>query len=250
MYFNVVYTELLKLKRSIILWILPIATIVPIILSLVPLYHMKSTNEGDEFNLLVMFIQGDLAFLNLIIGVPLFTLITSYVFSIEYQQRTINNLFTYSYSRLHFLFGKMTVIFILITAVILSSFFISLIVAVGVLSIPIDYNIIIKYLIVYSCMILMQFALVPFYALLSIWKKNIIFPMFISIILTVIAGLIMEYDIAMLFPWSTPSRVTFGMTNYYNYASVRYDLSISSLTFLFFVSLILNIKYYNNSDVQ
>ncbi|MGP4039109.1 ABC transporter permease [Gracilibacillus sp. D59] len=249
MFLNVIYTELLKLKRSIILWILPIATIVPIILSFLPLY-MTKLQDGEDANYLLTLLQGDLAFLNLIIGIPLFALIASYVFSIEYQQKTVNYLFTYPYSRLHFLLGKMTVIFILMTFVVFSSFIISLVLGISFLKVSVDYDMIINYLTLYLLVIIMQFALIPLSILLTIWKKNIILPIFASVILAVIAGLIMEHDIATLFPWSIPSRITFGLTNYYDYASFSYNLSIVSLIFVFYVPLILSIGYYRKIDVH
>ncbi|WP_163581374.1 ABC transporter permease [Gracilibacillus saliphilus] len=249
MFFNVIYTELLKLKRSIILWILPIATIVPIILSFLPLY-MTKLQEGEDANYLFTLLQGNLAFLNLIVGVPLFALIASYIFSMEYQQRTVNYLFTYPYSRLHFLLGKMTVILILMTFVIFSSFLISLGLGIGFLKASVDEEMLLHYLTIYLLVILMQFALIPLSILLTVWKKNILLPMFVSVILAVVAGLIMEYDIATLFPWSIPSRIAFSLTDYYNFASFSYNLSIVSLILVFYIPLMLSIGYYRKIDVH
>ncbi|NEW07884.1 ABC transporter permease subunit [Paenibacillus sp. SYP-B3998] len=121
---NVIYTELYKLKRTNVLWLIIIGAAVPALLNLlVELEHL----EWDEF------FYNNLIFFTVLTGPALFTLMGGYVVAREYTERTVNQLFVYPYRRFTLMFGKLIVILIMMIAtfslnfilVILSGNFIS-----------------------------------------------------------------------------------------------------------------------------
>ncbi|MFS0919618.1 ABC transporter permease [Brevibacillus sp. 179-C 1.1 NHS] len=110
---NVLYTELLKLKRSNIIWLTIIGGLLPVCITTVGEFpHM------DWNNLLI----NNLLFLNVMIGPMLLALIAGFVVVREYTENTVNQLFVYPQSRVTILIGKMIVILLLTASIFLINY--------------------------------------------------------------------------------------------------------------------------------
>ncbi|WP_440897087.1 ABC transporter permease [Amphibacillus sp. Q70] len=245
-------SELLKLKRSIMLLLIPLATIAPVILSLVPSYlEYRTTGNMVDTNQLF---QGNVVFLNLLIGIPLFTLITGEIFVREYQLKTINDLFTSPGRRIQFLLNKLMVIFVYIVLTFAFSMCLTLIVAgLGAQSnivSSLTSEVVLSYLQLYGVSILMQFSLIPITVVVSIMTKNIIAPIIVAIFGVIVTGIGLGSQWVAFFPWAVPTRIVFALTDYGNYGDLNFVLSIATLVIIFLLALLLSMFLYEKTDVN
>ncbi|WP_066193474.1 MULTISPECIES: ABC transporter permease [Gracilibacillus] len=106
---SLLWTECLKLKRSSMLLISILgATVAPFVV-VVASYISEETILFDQ-----LFFQVNL-YTVLIIGVPLYGVVTTYLFHREYTENTLKNLLTIPVSRLSFMVSKMMLLFIWIS---------------------------------------------------------------------------------------------------------------------------------------
>ncbi|MBY7142548.1 ABC transporter permease [Virgibacillus sp. NKC19-3] len=245
-------SELRKLKRSSMLFLIPLASIVPVILSFVPAY-LNYRATGDMFDTNQLF-QGNIIFLNLLIGIPLFALITGEIVVREYQLKTINYLFTSPGRRIQFLINKLMVIFVYIVLTFVFSMCLTLIVvglaAQADIGSSLSSDLILSYLQLYGLSIWMQFLLVPITMMVSIATKNIIAPIILAIFGVIIAGTGLGSQWATFFPWAVPSRIVFALTDYGNYGGVNVAFSMTILVVVFLLALLLSMVLYEKADVD
>ncbi|MCB8818214.1 ABC transporter permease [Desulfosporosinus shakirovi] len=170
--YNIVSTEIQKLKNCKILWAIPTIFLIPnflvfIIYAINPKYPIVVWND---------YLLTPVMLINLLVGIGFFALLTGFIFSREYQEHMINNLFTYPIRRSDFFVGKLIVMFLIISVTLFSSFVLSLLSGVILKHEALTNVVVIKYLKAYMLMVIMHFALVPIVAQLSISKRNIIPP--------------------------------------------------------------------------
>lgn len=245
---KIYYTELLKLKRSALFLVIFIAAIFPVVISFFPMYIAnKYNNESFSWSLLF---TGDLAFLNLIIGIPLFSLIVGYVFSREYSLKTSNQLFAYPVSRIWFLIGKLLVTFTIIVFTVTLSFITVLLFGFVGSGNLIAQDQMKNFILAYGLTILLQFLLVPVSVVVSLWMKNMIAPIVLAVLCVTISGVGLSSKYALLFPWAIPTRIIFDAVNYGEYASFPYLTSLMCLLSFFVLSLIFCIYYLRNADID
>ncbi|QQK77674.1 ABC transporter permease [Salicibibacter cibarius] len=247
-----VVAELLKLKRSIMLLLIPLATLAPVILSFGPAY-VEYLATGNMIDVSQLF-QGNVIFLNLMIGLPLFALITGEVFVREYQLKTINHLFTSPGRRGQFLLSKLMVIFIYIVLTFIFSMCLTLMIAeigkqANIVS-SLSNGLISSYLQLYGLSILMQFSLVPITVVVSITTKTIIAPIIVAIFGVIVAGVGLGSQWATVFPWAAPTRIIFALTDYGNYGDLNVAIAIAVLIIVFSVALLLSMFLYEKADVD
>ncbi|MFS8513153.1 MAG: ABC transporter permease [Planifilum fulgidum] len=104
---RILSAEARKFKRSSILWVIAAVVLFPVVVSLVMAMGMEANGHKAP---LYIFFSNHFLFVHLLMGAPLFTLIAGYVFSREHQERTINNLLTYPYSRWRWYAGKLLIV--------------------------------------------------------------------------------------------------------------------------------------------
>ncbi|MFD1412324.1 ABC transporter permease [Oceanobacillus jeddahense] len=248
--FNSFYTELIKLKRSNIFIISFLAILIPIILTLIPPVINNMLSEGPlEAG---YFFDGNLAFLNLTIGIPLFSIIAVNIFVKEYQQGTINFLFTSLQDRKTIYFGKLMTSFVSIVVVFLLSFLLNgIIVLVGSkygFVETVNLSVFLNYLLVYLLSILMQLALLPIVIIVGIWFKNIVIPMGCAILGVLIAGIGLQSEWAFYFPWSIPLKTVQSITD--GGSNVTFiSTPILALGFILVISTIISLVLYNTEEV-
>ncbi|MBA4601016.1 ABC transporter permease [Thermoactinomyces mirandus] len=246
---NILYAELAKLKRSPVVWIILFGAVTPVLLSFFPLmlsalYENVSGNEG------FLLFQGSVSFLNLIIGVPLFSLISTYSIVMEYQSGTINQLLTYPATRVNIILAKIMVIFINILITVFLSFAIAIVLGLLTFQESIIFSDLVFFFEICLVTCLMQFALIPVIIAISIRSKNIVVPTGFSIAAVIFAALILSKQLAIFFPWSIPTRILFDLTNYGGYAQINYLIPIAILVLIFYIPLVYCVYYFNKMDVH
>lgn len=199
--YNITSTELIKLKNCKILWAIPAGFLIPnILVVLIYAFNPKYPIVvwEDYFLTPVMLI-------NLLLGIGLFSLLTGFIFSREYQEHMINNLFTYPISRFNFFVGKLIVMLLIIAITLFSSYILSILSGLILKHEPLTTAILLKYLKAYMLMVIMHFALVPIVAQLSISKRNIIPPIILGIGVMVLNLIILNTPFNTIFPWTIPT---------------------------------------------
>ena len=88
---SILYSEIVKLKRSLVFIVIPLAAIITAILS--------GFNAKDWHSALI----NNAVFWSILMGPAIASLFTGYVFANEYLDKTINNLLAYPYAAYKFL---------------------------------------------------------------------------------------------------------------------------------------------------
>ncbi|UAC49721.1 ABC transporter permease [Bacillus aquiflavi] len=118
---NLLFTEFLKLKRAkmIIISILG-AAVAPFIVVVATYVHMKTKQPTEAILFEELFYQTNL-YTVLVIGVPLYGVVTAFLFNREYTEDTLKNLLTIPVPRISFIISKILLLFIWITMLTLVS---------------------------------------------------------------------------------------------------------------------------------
>lgn len=253
--FSVFKTEVIKLKNTKILWLVLIGALpanLASLMGLLPKISPAGTPAG--VNLQDMFYrQGQMI---TILGPALFALLTGYIIAWEYQERTINQLFSYPVSRVRFLTAKLAVVLALIAVTtILSGLSVFVVGSKLVFQQHADPQALWLGMRMNIIICVLSFGTIPVAAALSMVGKNIIPATVLGVLVTVIAaiGEAGHGRLSILFPWLTPywpvRQLAQGIAQNSGlnpYASLA--LVILACTFL--VALIFCLVYYARADVH
>ncbi|MFT8889189.1 MAG: ABC transporter permease [Ethanoligenens sp.] len=254
MMFGFYRAEMLKLRHTkMFLTVLVPAVISNLVSLLMLLPQVSMSGDKVSANLQAVFYrQGNII---TILGPFIFALVTGYVFAREYNERTINQLFTYPVSRIRIFNAKMAVIFtIIVITSLLSCAFAVLIGVAKVLGGYVSFNLILGGIGMNLVACLFSFGTIPLAAAFSLVGKNIIPPMVLGALASMVT-LVLELGHGMkavLFPWATPYYLVrefgegFSETGQNQYIGTA--LVILSLTFL--LSLIFCLLHYSKSEVH
>ncbi|TCM96914.1 hypothetical protein EV294_104125 [Paenibacillus sp. BK033] len=253
--FNVIYTELLKLKATKIPWLALLGAIPANLVTLfafLPRIMPDGTRAGIDIQ--DMFYRQGMMLV--MIAPSIFTLITAYIIAREYQERTINQLFSYPVSRASILAAKLSVVFILIAATTVLSCIAAFVVGfVKLLQGHIDFTMIGLGLKTNLLICLLSFGTVPVAAAVSLVAKNVIPAAVLGVFATIVTviGEIGHGQGGILFPWLAPywpvrhlAQDIADNTGANPYAVPA--LIILALTFI--LSLAFSLVYYMRSDVH
>ncbi|KOP72400.1 hypothetical protein AMS59_15835 [Lysinibacillus sp. FJAT-14745] len=238
---SILYSEIVKLKRSLVFIVIPLAAIITAILS--------GFNAKDWHNALI----NNAVFWSILMGPAIASLFTGYVFANEYLDKTINNLLAYPYAAYKFFIGKMLAIFILITTSITMSFIFTII--FGLLTnIPgLNIEMVIKYIQFYVILIIMEFAFVPIAAFLTILSKNYILSTGFGVATSLIGGVLASFKLGHLFPSTAATMTLYSIAGKLGFSEHSLQISvpsISSLVFYFVIPLIVSLAYFRKMDVH
>lgn len=245
---NVLYTEILKLKRSNIIWLTIIGASLPVCITTVGEFQQMNWN-----NLLI----NNLLFLNVMIGPMLLSLIAGFVVVREHTENTINQLFVYPQSRVIILIGKMIVILSLSASLFLLNYVLIWLSGsiIGDQSIPSDFFW--KHTKAYLWMFTLHAMLIPLAMAAGIIGRSFIPP----VVLGIVAILINMMAIQGVED-NTPSQVVFA--SYLPFGSmivhlldmVKSNVHVDVLHSLypngaaFIVFFIINALYYTRAEVH
>ena len=196
---QILYCELLKLKRSKIMALILLTGIAPsiaiscriLIQNRIPLAYW---NE-------VLFGAGDV--LNLF-GPSFFVIFSGFIFTREYKDKTIEILYSYPAMRLKYIFCKLILIIPVIIICFILSISSAVILGLFLTDKPLTLYILTIDIKIYFWMILMHFALVPLTAVVSMIGKNDVVPVVFSSGIFMGTILLVTGKYGYLFPWSVP----------------------------------------------
>ena len=104
---NLIVTEFMKLRLAKVLWLIPLAAALTVFLGVMPQFDAKDIVEWRSS------LNGTVFLAGLVAAPALFTILAGFIFGREYQDKTINSLFAYPYSRVKVLLAKYFVLSIL-----------------------------------------------------------------------------------------------------------------------------------------
>ncbi|NNU77854.1 ABC transporter permease [Clostridium estertheticum] len=239
---TVIKTEFLKLKKCKILWCMPLCSLFPNIL----VFSMYAVNKKFPIVVWKDYFTTNEMLVNVMLGIAFFSVLAGYIYSREYQENTVNSMFTYPISRMQFFISKLVVVLILISITLISSFILAILLGLTIKHEPLTFSILLYYAKTYIFMIIMHFALIPIVAFLAIYYKSIVPPIILGVGATTVSLIIMNTPFNTLFPWTIPTILSpheNGRT-YTNYA-----LGIIVLCTTFIIGTILSIRSIKK-DVQ
>ena len=248
--FSVLYCEILKLKRS---WILLI-TVIPAIIcsrSILNIYSDKDLYPFAGWD--VLFSENQLFLCK--VAPVFFAILVGFVFSREYKNHTISNIFTTPFSRIKTFLTKLITLLLIITLTILISNILIFIFGRFVVSgKPSAHTINVNGKAMLS-FIFTHFALVSVIALIGIVAKNNIAPSVFGLVAGMINMFLLLTRYKFYFPWSFPSIITgriyveigYLPDGYYGRNELYSTVIFSVVVIIAFVS---GMVYFLKSDVH
>jgi len=250
--FNIYRCEMLKLKHTQLYWAVLLPAIMGNLISFMTMLpKMTVSGEVASANLQEIFYrQGNVL---TILGPFMFALITGYIISREYSDRTINQLFTYPVSHDRIFIGKLCVIF---TMIFLTSALSSITVifwgTIKVFAGAASFTMLINGIRMNLLSCLLSFGTIPLAAAVSMIGKSVIPSMVLGTFASLVT-LFLEIGHGMgsiLFPWTTPYLPVrefgegFAETGSNPYTSI----AITFLIVIFLISLAFCQIYYRKSE--
>lgn len=176
--FNLIYSELLKLRRSHIFTLILLgAVLIPFIQYFV---LIDMNNEAVNEDLKILALKSYIENVNIlqipIINMSIITLVSSFIFVKEFTNKTLNVLYSYPVSRIKIFFGKFITIYILSLLLYLANFI--AIISFAALSSGADgFNIIFfKQLKISLFSVLMQVFVIPIGIFIASVTKSMVIP--------------------------------------------------------------------------
>lgn len=239
---NIVYSELLKLKKSNITFpVLVGALTLPLFLDV--LFLLKEYQSLD-FQDYVYRTEGN-SFL--LLYPIIFAVIAGKIFAREYSDKTYSNLFCYPYGRTKIFLGKLLVIYIImIVTCILQSAYVYI--TYYLLEGSIDISLIIQDIKNIFIALLFQMALIPIPIFLANIKKGIVFPIIYGVLTEVISLNMNDPDFT--FNKFNPLLVS-KFFIFHSYRGENFDLFIASAVSIvcFVIFMAIAIYQYKKADM-
>ncbi|MBU3169912.1 ABC transporter permease [Clostridium estertheticum] len=239
---TVIRTEFFKLRNCKVLWGMPLCAFLPDLL----IFSMFALNKKFPIVVWENFFKYAIMMFNILMAIGIFALLAGFIFSREYQENTINSMFTYPIGRIRFFIGKLIVILILISITIVASFILLVLLGLTIKHEPLTLNILLYYTKVYAFAIVMHFALIPIIAFLSIYNKSIVPPIILAVCAITLNLLVINTPFNTIFPWCIPTILSPHLNGR---TYTNYTLGIIVLCTTFIGGTILSIKSIKK-DVQ
>lgn len=242
---NLLYTEILKLKRSNMFLISIVGAAVAPFMCFIG-YLMKKTERPDipiQFN--EFFVDTNL-YVVLLIGVLLYGVITSYLFNREYVENTLKNVLTIPVSKISIIISKLALLLIWIITLTVVSWGLTLI--LGLIGSFEGLNTIVliksfkEYIIGGSLLFLLSTPTIFVTLLFKDYVPAIVF----TIAVTMVNVLISNSKYSVLYPWSAVLVVA---TNGFRpeYSPIYSYIFIAATSIIGFAATII---YFKNVDVK
>ena len=199
---NLLYTELLKLKRSNMFLISIIgAGVAPFLVVVASYIHIKTKQPTPTIWFHQLFTEVNL-YTTLVIGFPLYGVVVAYLFTREYAEDTLKNLLTIPVSRISFIISKFIILFLWIMMLTLVAWSLTLI--LGRLGNFPGFNTalllgsFLKFLTCGGLLFLLSSPIV----LLTLIMKSYVPPIILTVIITMTNLMLVNSKHKDLFPWT------------------------------------------------
>jgi len=242
---NLIYTELIKMKRSKMFLISLLGALVSPVLTFFMLIGYNNQNPDTILSFKSFFSQTHL-FIVFIIGNMLFALITTYIFNREFEEDTLKNLLTIPVGRIKLIISKLVVLFGWIQIILIFAF-ISVFILGSIAGFEgINMSMIVNYIQKYIFTGLLLYLLIPSIILITILFKNYVPPLAFSIFVTMGVVIFGQSKYLAFYPWGIPVLMTVDGQ------SIVYPIIYSWLIIggLFVISLLINFIHFKNKDLN
>ncbi len=177
--FNLVYSEILKLKKS--------KTIAFVILSSIffPVFWFLITPFNCQKQTWVIYTSNSEDIMFMIVAIIVFMLLASYIFIREYSEDTVKLLYSYPVSQIAIFISKILTIYIIIALIYLLHFIIVFGSGLLVIHEPLTKEIFLSHAFAYITSMILEFSLIPLMIFIIKIFKNTTATAFAAVIILV-----------------------------------------------------------------
>ncbi|KAJ50972.1 bacitracin transport system permease protein [Clostridium tetanomorphum] len=241
--YNAIYCEFLKIKRSPIFLVLIIGALAEPLLMLWGQIFRRDIVEWDSY-------MGNIeAMTFLVVGLLLFTLVASYIYTREFTERVAYTTYAYPLSKTKVFICKLITVFACIAFVYIFQFVAILITGSIIDHEPLAKDFLILNIKIYCYSMLFQFTIAPLGILMGSISRNLIVPMAYSVIGTIVTISIAEFNEGNIyFPLYYPAMPVMSAAKN-NMRIVINNQSIVIAVVFFIITFTICIIYYERSDI-
>ena len=242
--YRILYTEFMKIKKSKILLLIPLSSLIPLLLIL--LIYLSDTEQrmvGWEHYL------GHILLTMNSLTPPVFILFTGYIFSREYSDNTIDAMITYPISRVGILVSKMLIMVPVVLLIMFISFSFGLALGKFLLYDSLSLVVIVEYAKIFLFVSILHLTLVPLAATVSIISKNIIASAAAALAAFLFAIVFLNTEYNVFTPWCVPTLFSSKWSNYLTQWDFNVYNALMTLAITFVVALVINLIYFKKTEL-
>ena len=198
---SLLFTELLKLKRSSMFLISILGAIVAPFVVVVATYVNEPTTPFKE-----LFYNVNL-YTVLIIGVPLYGVVTTYLFNREYTENTLKNILTIPVSRMSFIMSKTLLLFMWIMMLTVIAWGITLVLGLLMQFNGLSSSMLTESIKQFSIGGILLFILSSPIILVTLVMKNYVPTIIFTVVITLINVMGGNSEHRALFPWTAAGDI-------------------------------------------
>ncbi|MBP1996977.1 ABC transporter permease [Paenibacillus eucommiae] len=208
---DLLYTELLKLKRSRMFLLSIIgAAVAPFMVVVSTYIHIKTKDPSLFVPFNELFFDANM-YTVLLIGVPLYGVVTAYLFSREYMEDTLKNLLTIPVSRTSIMLSKMLLMFMWIMLLTLLAWGLTLLLGILGQFEGLSSSLVVESLQQFMVAGAFLFILSTPIILITIVLKNYVPTIVLTIVITLINVMSSNSEYKGLIPWPAAFDIAYGM---------------------------------------
>ena len=247
---NLVYCELLKLKRSKMLFISMLGVMATPCMLLIEALQTHFKHPEQNFTLDNIY-SDSLLYTMLLINMMIYVAITAYLFSREYTENSLKNILPIPVSRKDFIAGKFIVLFLWI-------FMLTLVTWAGIFSLSGLYHAAIgmegfhlavatEWLIKYVAGNTLLFCTISPFAFIAEKSKGLVVPMIVSAIVVMGSAALSNQELGALYPWTATYFFMQGRIQSTGYPML---LSVCIIVFVSVIGFLATIQYFKKEDLK
>lgn len=246
---SILYSEFLKLKRSKIVLIGFLGTLIVPLLVIFNSITRYLKNPDRTINLFGLY-DSAIMFLMLLFAPLVISVIATYLISSEYSQKTLKTIFTVPISRKNFLYGKFLILFIIVMLfmvlswldILVLALFSSLFLKIAQITVISAVFFLFKML---FCGILLYMTTTPI-IYLSIRNKGFITPFITVAAICLLNVILSNSPIAGFFPWTASYLLVCGHSSNWGCSS---SISFIIILIMSILSVIASMKRFLKEDI-
>ncbi|MGG3806051.1 ABC transporter permease [Metabacillus fastidiosus] len=243
---NLLYTELLKLRRSKMLLISTIgASVVPFMVVFATYIQMKTEEPSPIIKFYELFSNANL-YTILVVGVPLYGVVAAYIFNREYMDDTLKNLLTIPVSRVNLILSKLLLLFMWIIFLTLVAWGLTLFLGILGQFQGLSRSLIVETFFQFLVGGILLFILSTPIILITIVLKNYVPTIIFTILITLINIMTANSEHRGLFPWAAAGDISRN-TLLPTYPPEYSYIGIAVLSTIGFISMII---YFKKVDIH
>ncbi|UOY91531.1 ABC transporter permease [Ectobacillus sp. JY-23] len=239
---DLVYTELLKLKRSSMFLISMLGAMVAPFMIVVAA-HVQTSGPRADFR--ELFYQTNL-YTVLVLGVALYGVVAAYLFHREYVEDTLKHILTIPVSRGNFIISKFAVLLLWIMILTGIAWLLTLLLGILFRFDGLSWNLLVFSFKQFYVGGLFLFILSPPVVFVTLVMKNYVPPIILAIVITMMNVMAGNSEHRGLFPWSAAGDIA-NHTLLDTYPAAYSYSAIAAVAILGFGAVML---YFQKTDIQ